>query len=83
MAKFRVTLHAPIFGKNVNPFAKIHFNLHDTVEVAARVWEFEAKDEDEVRALFKEAQDKKLPYVRGFNLHRIERLDASPGDKHA
>lgn len=81
MAKFKVTIERVVESglKGRNPFHPIHVSIDATSRVACRVWEFEAKDEAEVRKLFKEAQDQNLPNVRGFTLRSIERVDKPKG----
>jgi hypothetical protein len=78
--KFRVELkedHAiGRHGQPRNPFA-----FRDPFAAARRryrVWEFEAKDEADVRRLYNEAKAANVENVRGFDLHSITQLDASP-----
>lgn len=44
------------------------------VQYNVREWEFEAKDEDEVRQLFKDAQDAEIANVKGYTLQSIEQV---------
>jgi len=79
MPMFRVTLQkwgpAPT-GRN--PFLANIGALRSTVR--ERVWELKAKDEADVRRLYREACDLGIRQVIGFELARIERLAPSaPG----
>jgi len=72
MPLYRVTISKPK-PKWKNPFLQLRVpERDDKHEVIAREWEFEAKDEDEVRKLFWEAKDH--PNVKGFELRSIKKL---------
>jgi hypothetical protein len=64
----------PIAGdRQRNPFlVRDIFSL--TVRRPARVWEFDAKDEAEVRRYYDEAKAEDLDQVRGFSLTNIEEV---------
>jgi hypothetical protein len=76
--KFRVELkedHAiGRHGEPRNPFA--FRDPFATARRRYRVWEFEAKDEAEVRRLYNEAKAADHENVRGFDLHSITLADA-------
>lgn len=46
-----------------------------TVTMSVRAWEFEAKDEAEVRAILDSARAADLPAVRGYKLRSIQRIE--------
>jgi hypothetical protein len=48
------------------------------VETRFRTWELEAIDEDEVRGLWKMAQDAMIPEVLGFEIDAIENITPEP-----
>lgn len=60
-----------------NPFLRDIWSL-PPVHKTVRSWEFEAKNEAEVRKLLKEAYEQNLPNVRGFNLRSITRVGTAP-----
>lgn len=77
MPTYRVELvrHVPLVDMPRNPFlASIDVLKPIPCSTTARVWEFEAKNEREVRRLLKEAFEQNLPNVRGFHLGSITRL---------
>jgi hypothetical protein len=77
MPMFRVELvrHVPLVDMPRNPFsAAIDVLKPIPCTTTARVWEFEAKSEREVRKLLDEAFKQNLPNVRGFHLGSITRL---------
>jgi hypothetical protein len=85
MPKFRVELKEdhPVgkHGQPLNPFA-----IRDPFHAARRrfrVWEFEAKDEAEVRALYNDAKARDLENVRGFELHSITLMGSGVESRHA
>lgn len=78
MPLFRVELDRVIHTpgeRDHNPFLRDIWNL-PPVHRTVRSWEFEAKDEAEVRKLLKEAIAQNLPNVRGFNLRCITEIKA-------
>lgn len=80
MPKFKVTLrqwhHMRTEGPFFNPFrARDIFRKRPCTH---RVWQFEAKDEAEVRRFYDEAKAANHENVRGFDLIRIEQI--SPSD---
>lgn len=84
MPMFKVELERRIFGYgegNRNPFLGGMPTPGKTVDMSIRSWEFEAKDEAEVRALLAEAKSKDLGNVRGYHLRSIVQLPDSAGAK--
>lgn len=87
MAKFKVALHRRIRDNyssmpEPNPFLAPIPAPGGTHRMLVREWEFEARDEDEVRRLLKEAQDSGIGNVQGFSLRSIERLpDSAEGNQ--
>jgi hypothetical protein len=73
MPKFRVKIEKPINGRGHNPFKPV--NINQRIKASIRVFEFEAKDEDEVKKYFYEAKAADLPNVRGYKLRSIERIE--------
>lgn len=73
---FRVTLrrwdHMKDEGLFFNPF-RVR-DIWRTRPCTERVWEFEARDEAQVRAFYEDAKKKNLPNVHGFDLIRIEKI---------
>jgi hypothetical protein len=62
-----------------NPFLAPMPEPGKTVQMSVREWEFEAKDEAEVRRLLREAEN--FPTVRGYTLRSIEQLpDPTPAE---
>jgi hypothetical protein len=45
-----------------------------SASVPTRTWEFDARDEDHVRALLAEAREQGLPYVQGYVLGGVEKV---------
>lgn len=45
-----------------------------TSKVLVRTWEFDAKDEQEVRRLFEEAKREREPQVQGMSIRSIEEI---------
>ena len=77
MPMFKVELDRRIFAPGEiprNPFLAGMPQLGATHEVSVRAWEFEAKDEKEVRRLLDQAYKQDLPNVRGYKLRSITRL---------
>jgi hypothetical protein len=78
MPRFRVELHRRIrdnyHSPEPNPFLAPIPAPGRTNSMSVRSWEFEAKDEDEVRKLLQEAHDKGIANVQGYSLRSIERL---------
>lgn len=75
MPKFRVSIQRVVkSGLPPNPFVPIQISMSARSRSLVRVWEFDAKDEAEVRRLFKEAQDQDAPYVRGFTMRSVEQI---------
>jgi len=82
VAKFRVSLHRRMREDysgmpEPNPFLRGMPGDGARVNMAVRMWEFEASDEAEVRKLLQEAYDTDIPGVRGFTLRSIEQLPDS------
>jgi hypothetical protein len=77
--KFKVEIERIVeSGLPPNPFRALTIDLSRTSRSLVRSWEFEAKDEAEVRRLFKEAQEQKLPNVVGFRLRSITLSERDP-----
>lgn len=78
MATFKVTLERRIHraGESENPFTPVHISPGSKSDFNLRSWEFEAKDEAEVRAYLDDAYKQRIPAVMGYNLRSIERVDA-------
>lgn len=78
MARFKVAIHRRIRDNynapEPNPFLAPIPAPGLTHSMSVREWEFEAADEDEVRRLFKEAQESGVGNVQGYSLRSIERL---------
>lgn len=77
MARFRVALHRRLrdgYGPEPNPFLAPLPAPGKTATMSVREWEFEAKDEAEVRRLLDEARERDVAAVRGYSLRSIERL---------
>lgn len=77
MAKFRVELHRRIHRpgeRAVNPFLAPMPAPGQRSMMNVRSWEFEAKDEAEVRRLLEIAYERKYANVVGYTLRSIERL---------
>lgn len=77
MPMFRVELERRIFGPNERPRNPFFAGLppeNATHEISVRSWEFEAKDETEVRALLAEARVHDIGTVRGYRLRSIQKL---------
>jgi hypothetical protein len=73
---FRVTLrqwHHMRDGSTYNPFRAR--DIWRKRPCTHRIWEFQAKNEAEVRRLYQEAKDAKLPEIHGFDLLSIEAID--------
>lgn len=49
--------------------------IYGRTQSTIRMWEFEAKDEVEVRKFYNEAKERNLPHVRGFELCSIEEIN--------
>lgn len=72
MSTFIVTLKKEAsLLRTRNPFIPLSI-LANTNSPNLRIWEFEAKDEEEVRRLYNEAKASGLPLVQGFQLHEIK-----------
>jgi hypothetical protein len=76
MRRYRVTLEK-VLGDWRNPF--LAFKTAEsfegaTCQVLTRTWEFEAKDEQEVRRLFEEAKREGIEQVRGMRIRSIEQI---------
>lgn len=67
---FNVEIHRPT-PSDCNPFLEA-LSLDSKVTMLVRTFVVEAESEDEVRQLFKEAQDNDLHEVRGFTIRTIE-----------
>lgn len=87
MAKFRVELQRCVrsgLGER-NPFhvqlSNISLDTKSTYSV--RMWEFEAKNEAEVRRLYEEAVEQNLPNVRGYTIRSIQRVEEATVDRKA
>lgn len=78
MPRFKVALHRRVRdgygGHEPNPFLAPLPPPGKTHTMAIREWEFEAKDEAEVRRLLQEARDKGVPGVQGYSLRSIEQI---------
>jgi hypothetical protein len=73
MPIFRVKIEKPVQSSRMrNPFRPISMN--SKINTYVRVWEFEAKDEAEVRMYFEEAKKADLPNVKGYELKSIEQI---------
>jgi hypothetical protein len=73
--KFRVELERPAPREFFrNPFRAPMPSVGATIPMRVRSWEFEAKDEAEVRRLLQEAQDQDIDNVRGFRLRSITQI---------
>lgn len=82
MPMFKVALHRRLRDSydtmpEPNPFLGGLPPDGKTVQMHVREWEFEARDEAEVRRLLQEAYDADVPGVRGYSLRQIKR-PASP-----
>jgi hypothetical protein len=72
--KYRVELREDhVIGKHDQPINPFHIRdlLNHRARRRARIWEFEAKDEDEVRRYYREAKAADLEGVRGFDLYSV------------
>ncbi len=69
--RFKVTCAKPL-AEHRNPFLVKDIFGQPPTKILCRTWEFDAKDETEVRRLFKEAQDGGEPQVQGFSIRTIE-----------
>lgn len=77
MMKFRAVAERQTTDLSLSEIFKVRdvFNVPGKTE--RRTWEFEADNEQEVRALFKQAADH--PNVRGFDLVRVEPIPPKEG----
>ena len=78
MPKFKVELErpAPSEGQTRNPFVG---GICGNITMSIRSWEFEAKDEAEVRRLLDEAIAQNIPNVRGYRLRSIQEIRPGKG----
>lgn len=80
--RYRVTLEKVLPDPSIrNPFSA--FRTAESFEgatckVLVRTWEFDAKNEKEVRRLFDEAKSSGEPQVQGMRIRSIEEI----GNKH-
>jgi hypothetical protein len=74
--KFKVTAHKESwpYGRPRNPFLTGIDNFPKVI-TTTRVWEFDAKDESEVRKHWRAAQSQGMANVAGFTLGRIEKVE--------
>lgn len=82
MPMFRVELDRRLFRPgehNRNPFYASIPAPGKTIEMSVRSWDFEAKDEAEVRKLLTDAQEQGIGNVRGYRLRSITLLHPSAG----
>lgn len=81
MAKFRVSLHrcveSGLPGRNPFRVQLSNISLDVKSRYSVRTWEVYAKSEAEVRRLYEEAVEQKLPNVRGYSIRSIERIDGA------
>lgn len=76
MKRYRVSLEK-VLSDMRNPF--LAFKTAEsfegaTTKVLVRTWEFEAKNEQEVRRLFAEAQQAGIEHVKGMRIRSIEEI---------
>lgn len=78
MNRYRVSVERVLPDPRVrNPFRQFRTaeSIGDaTCKVLVRTWEFEAKDECEVRKLFEEAKQSGEPKLLGMKLRAIENI---------
>lgn len=76
MKRFRVSVEK-VMSDMRNPF--LAFKTAEsfegaTTKVLVRTWEFEAKDEQEVRKLFAEAKQQGIEGVKGMRIRSIQEI---------
>lgn len=77
MPKFKVEVERSLgLLDGANPFEIRDIFRDRLVTMSIRVFEFEAKDETEVRRLFEEAKAADIAEVRGYSLRLIEQIGA-------
>jgi hypothetical protein len=83
MPRFKVALHRRIrenyHSPEPNPFLAPIPAPGVVHSMSIREWEFDAKDEDEVRRLLEEAREQGVANVAGYHLRSIERVCADCG----